>query len=117
MQAMIGVMILAAGWGLASVSSAAATPAGGHGRGSAEAVVEHVQYGGGYCERLRRACIHKEERGEAGEGNCRRYRAECSGRASYCERLRRACIYKEERGEAGEGNCRRYRSECASRRY
>lgn len=30
-----------------------------------------------YCERLRHACIYKEERGEVGEGNCRRYRYEC----------------------------------------
>ena len=30
-----------------------------------------------YCERLRHACVHKEERGEVGEGNCRRYRREC----------------------------------------
>lgn len=30
-----------------------------------------------YCERLRHACIYKEERGEVGEGNCRRYRREC----------------------------------------
>jgi hypothetical protein len=33
-----------------------------------------------YCERLRRACIHKDERGEWGEGNCRRYRYECGSR-------------------------------------
>jgi hypothetical protein len=66
---------------------------------------------GGYCERLRLACVYKEERGEQGEGNCRRYRAEC-GRVSYCERLRRACVHKEERGESGQGNCRRYRNEC-----
>jgi hypothetical protein len=26
---------------------------------------------------LRRACEFKNERGEAGEGNCRRYRREC----------------------------------------
>ena len=72
-----------------------------------------VQYGrGNYCERLRRACVYKEERGEVGEGNCQRYRRECSGRLSYCERLRRACIYKEERGERGLGNCQRYREEC-----
>jgi hypothetical protein len=31
-----------------------------------------------YCRRLRRACEFKEERGERGEGNCRRYRRECS---------------------------------------
>jgi hypothetical protein len=118
MQAMIGAMILAAGLGLASVSAAAATPVSVDLRGSLEAVVQPVQsWRGGYCERLRRACIYKEERGEVGEGNCRRYRAECGGRGSYCERLRRACIYKEERGEVGEGNCRRYRNECGSRRH
>jgi hypothetical protein len=32
---------------------------------------------GGECEQLRRACIHKDELGEQGEGNCRRYRAAC----------------------------------------
>jgi hypothetical protein len=32
---------------------------------------------GGYCARLRRACEYKHERGEAGQGNCRRYRSEC----------------------------------------
>jgi hypothetical protein len=114
MQAIIRAMILAAGLGLASVSNGVAAPVGidVRGAGFPESLVEQVQYGGGYCERLRRACIYKEERGEAGEGNCRRYRQECGGRASYCERLRRACIYKEERGEVGEGNCRRYRNEC-----
>jgi hypothetical protein len=30
-----------------------------------------------FCARLRRACEFKHERGEAGEGNCRRYRREC----------------------------------------
>jgi hypothetical protein len=29
------------------------------------------------CRRLRRACEFKHERGEAGEGNCRRYRQQC----------------------------------------
>ena len=114
MQVIIGAMILAAGLGLASVSNAVAAPGGADVRGAGfpEGLVEQVQYGRGYCDRLRRACIYKEERGEAGEGNCRRYRQECGGRASYCERLRRACIHKEERGEVGEGNCRRYRNEC-----
>lgn len=73
--------------------------------------VETVQYGG-YCARLRRACEFKHERGEAGEGNCRRYRQECGNRVSYCEQLRRACVYKDYRGESGQGNCHRYRSEC-----
>jgi Ni/Co efflux regulator RcnB len=31
----------------------------------------------GQCEQLRRACQHKEERGEQGEGNCRRYQEMC----------------------------------------
>jgi hypothetical protein len=29
------------------------------------------------CEELRRACEHKDELGEQGEGNCRRYRETC----------------------------------------
>ena len=29
------------------------------------------------CEELRRACMYKEERGEEGMGNCRRYRETC----------------------------------------
>ena len=116
MQTIIGPMILAAGLVFASVSTALATPVSVD-IGGLPGVVEHAQYwGGGYCERLRRACVYKEERGEAGEGNCRRYRAECGGRVSYCERLRRGCVYKDERGEVGEGNCRRYRNECGSRR-
>ena len=111
MRALVAAVILAVGSGLVGVEAA---PVGVDIRASvSEGVVEQVQYwGGGRCERLRRACIYKEERGEVGEGNCRRYRQECSGRVSYCERLRRACIYKEERGEAGYGNCRRYRIEC-----
>jgi hypothetical protein len=33
--------------------------------------------GSGQCEELRRACQHKEELGEQGEGNCRGYREMC----------------------------------------
>jgi hypothetical protein len=29
------------------------------------------------CEKLRWACLHKDELGEEGEGNCRRYRETC----------------------------------------
>jgi hypothetical protein len=29
------------------------------------------------CEELRRSCTHKDELGEQGEGNCRRYRESC----------------------------------------
>jgi hypothetical protein len=35
---------------------------------------------GGECKELRLACIHKEELGEQGRGNCRRYREVCLGR-------------------------------------
>jgi hypothetical protein len=34
----------------------------------------------GECRELRLACIHKEELGEQGQGNCRRYREACLGR-------------------------------------
>jgi hypothetical protein len=34
-------------------------------------------YGGGRCRELRQACLHKEELGEQGMGNCRRYREMC----------------------------------------
>ncbi|HEU0060900.1 MAG TPA: hypothetical protein VFR19_13555 [Hyphomicrobiaceae bacterium] len=115
MQGIIGAVIFIIGLGLAALSNAMATPVGVDARGSGllHRLVQDAQYSrGGYCERLRRACVYKEERRELGEGNCRRYRAECSGRVSHCERLRRACIYKEERGERGLGNCQRYREEC-----
>ena len=115
MRTLIGAGMVAAMVGLVSGSSAGATPYFGY---SSDAGVRLVQYGGGrYCERLRRACIYKEERGETGEGNCRRYRSECGGGPSYCEQLRRACMYKDERGETGLGNCRRYRNECGGSRY
>ena len=34
---------------------------------------------GGRCAELRQACLHKEELGEQGQGNCRRYRHYCRG--------------------------------------
>jgi len=43
---------------------------------SDQSLVEHVQ-SSSYCRRLRRACKFKDERGERGEGNCRRYRRIC----------------------------------------
>lgn len=33
----------------------------------------------GECQMLRRACLFKEELGERGMGNCRRYREVCRG--------------------------------------
>jgi hypothetical protein len=42
----------------------------------------HHGYGAdrGECRELRQACLHKEELGEQGMGNCRRYREVCQGR-------------------------------------
>lgn len=102
---------------IGGVSTASAAPAGGSGISTAiiaDSMVLKADYGN-YCRRLKRACDYKEERGEEGQGNCRRYRAEC-GQANYCERLRRACVHKEERGQEGQGNCRRYRNECGGDR-
>jgi hypothetical protein len=35
------------------------------------------RYEGGRCAELRQACLHKQELGEQGMGNCQRYRAKC----------------------------------------
>ena len=113
MRRIILTIVAGAVMALAGLSAASASPAAGWHAGNPavrEAGLQQVQYGG-YCARLRWACRNKYELGEAGMGNCRRYREEC-GRDNYCERLRRACEYKYERGEAGQGNCRRYREEC-----
>jgi hypothetical protein len=111
MRTLIGSTVLAVALSLAS--SANSAPVSGAAVMNTENATHLAQYwAGGRCERLRRACEYKDRRGEVGEGNCRRYRAECGGRASYCERLRRACYNKDVRGEVGQGNCRRYRSEC-----
>lgn len=82
MRTILSAIVLAAGLGLAGVSTAAAAPVDSGVRSvDVESVVEKVHYRRGrYCERLRRACLYKEERGEVGEGNCRRYRSECGGR-------------------------------------
>jgi hypothetical protein len=73
--------------------------------------------GGGQCEQLRLACENKNRLGEAGEGNCRRYRQTCQvqarpSRQQVCQELRQACMNKDQLGEGGEGNCRRYRQTC-----
>jgi hypothetical protein len=46
------------------------------GPGGVEIDSDHDQPGQD-CEELRRACLHKDELGEQGEGNCRRYREAC----------------------------------------
>lgn len=57
--------------------TASAAPYGVPGQPSLESAVTTVQRDDRYCRRLRRACEFKHERGEEGEGNCRRYRREC----------------------------------------
>jgi hypothetical protein len=109
----LGAMI-AASFGLASVSAASAAPVAPNLTGAVNAETLVQKTASDYCAYLRYKCNHKGQLGEYGEGNCRRYRREC-GQISYCERLRRACVYKEERGEEGQGNCRRYRYECGGR--
>ena len=107
-------MLMGVGLSLCGLSAASAGPIAGGDLGNVAAqgaALQQVQFGG-YCARLRRACEYKDERGESGQGNCRRYREECGGRRQHCERLRRACEHKDERGESGQGNCRRYREEC-----
>ena len=37
----------------------------------------HHEEGEGDCRELRAACLHKEELGEQGQGNCERYRRMC----------------------------------------
>ena len=72
-------------------ASAANIPPQGLALPTTDSDIIHAQYGRDdrgwrgersrrYCERLRRACYFKNERGEGGEGNCRRYRTECGRR-------------------------------------
>jgi hypothetical protein len=58
------------------IHTATAAPYGAPGQSALPSSVTTVQ-SDRYCRRLRRACEFKHERGEAGEGNCRRYRREC----------------------------------------
>ena len=63
------------------------------------------------CRELRLACEMKDQLGERGQGNCRRYREACQQGPS-CAELRMACLRKDELGERGQGNCRTYRETC-----
>ena len=109
MRYILASILLASGIGLAALQASAA-PLGYTELPSDQNVI-NVQ-SENYCARLNRRCQFKEERGERGEGNCRRFREECG---SLCNRLRRACERKDERGERGEGNCRRHREVCGGK--
>ena len=79
------------------------------------------------CQELAAACQKKEQLGEQGEGNCRKFRQYCQGQGrqvqpqrqqdlrTYCRDMREACLHKEQLGEQGEGNCRQYRQTCRGR--
>jgi len=73
-------VLIAGGVAVAMIPAASAAPlGGGSSRGaasSADSGVVRVQ--STYCTELRRACMYKRELGEAGQGNCAKYRAECS---------------------------------------
>ena len=64
------------------------------------------------CRELRRACEMKDQLGEQGQGNCRRYREACERPQVDCRALRVKCMFKDELGEQGQGNCRAYRENC-----
>ena len=77
MKTILAGLTLAAGLSLAALPSSAA-PFGMTDTGVATSGVEQVQWDEGRCRSLRRACQNKDARGERGEGNCRRYRQQCS---------------------------------------
>ena len=77
MNKIIAGLTLAVGLGF---SGFAVTHSSDGSRVSAIYSAANAQYDDRYCRRLRRACEYKDERGETGEGNCRRYRRECGRR-------------------------------------
>ena len=70
------VTAVSLGFVFSAASAAPMTTDGVRGTGPQQNLIEQAQ-SSRYCARLRRACEFKNERGEAGEGNCRRYRREC----------------------------------------
>jgi hypothetical protein len=75
MRSIVLGTVLATGMGVFGLS-ASASPITSEPVRTQLGLVESVQMSG-YCRRLQRACEKKDVRGEAGEGNCRRYRTEC----------------------------------------
>jgi len=73
-KTLIATALLAASIGF-GVSSASAAPSAAK-LASPDTMIEKAQ-SERTCRRLRRQCMFKDERGERGEGNCRRYRRVC----------------------------------------
>ena len=59
--------------GAASVSAAPVNTGSSQMSVASSSVLQNVSY----CSELRRSCQMKRELGEQGQGNCRRYQAEC----------------------------------------
>jgi hypothetical protein len=76
MRSIIFTSALAVCSSLFALSASAVPTDGARNVTGGQSIVEQVQ-DSRYCRRLRRACQFKHERGEQGEGNCRRYRREC----------------------------------------
>jgi hypothetical protein len=78
MRSLLIGTLAAAGLGFvfSTASAAPVTTDGVREAATQQILIEHAQ-SSRYCARLRRACEFKNERGEVGEGNCRRYRREC----------------------------------------
>jgi hypothetical protein len=76
MRSIIFTALLAACSGTLAYTASAAPSTLTRGVVGDHSIVEQAQ-DRRYCRRLRRACEFKYERGEQGEGNCRRYRREC----------------------------------------
>jgi hypothetical protein len=76
MRNVLAGLTLAAALGFGALPTAAAP----FGVGGVERLgngIEQVQWNRSRCDRLRSACRNRDERGERGEGNCRRYREQC----------------------------------------
>lgn len=114
MNKIIAGMVAVAAMMMLSVGGVSAAPLAGSqapGVTGSDSMVVRVESRN--CRELRLACKKKDELGERGEGNCRRYREECG--ENHCARLRHDCMNKERTGREGEGLCRRYRHECRGR--
>jgi hypothetical protein len=77
MRSIIFAAALVACGGAFALPASAVPTSGARGVVESQSVVVQAHDDSRYCRRLRRACEFKYERGEVGEGNCRRYRREC----------------------------------------
>ena len=82
-------LLLAAVFALFSAGMTSGAPLSTYSKESVQSGAGFVLKVQGRCESLRRACANKGALGEMGEGNCRRYREECSGRSAS---FARACV-------------------------